>query len=296
MTELFSALVNLSVVVFAVSSMLSVGFGHTVQEIVGPLRNVGAVLRALVANFVLVPLLAVIVLQVFSLDQPLAIGLFLVATAAGAPFLIKLTEVAESDLALSAALLVLLLPATIVYMPIVIPLALPEAKISAGAIAGPLVMTMLLPLAIGLLIRAWATAWALRLQPLMGKLSSLALVVLVLATILQNLPGILSVLLTSAILAALIVIGGAFVIGYLLGGRSRRSREVLGLGTSQRNIAAATVVATQAVGHPDTITMVVVTSLVAFAVLFPVAGLLRRRPDEPAGAAGRTAQRGPDGE
>ncbi|HEX5514508.1 MAG TPA: hypothetical protein VFY81_08955, partial [Gammaproteobacteria bacterium] len=50
-----------------------------------------------------------------------------------------------------------------------------------------------------------------------------------------------------------------------------------GLGTSQRNIAAATVVATQAVGHPDTITMVVVASLIGFGLLFPVAGMLRRR-------------------
>lgn len=293
MTEFFSALVSISVLIFAVSSMLSVGFGHTLREIVGPLRNIGAVLRALLANFVLVPLLAVIVLQVFSLEQPLAIGLFLVATAAGAPFLIKLAEAAESDLALSATLLVLLLPATIVYMPLVIPLVLPETEISAGAIARPLVMTMLLPLAIGLLVRAWTPDWALRLQPLLGKLSSLALVALVVATILQNLPGLLSVLLTSAILAALIVIGGAFIIGYLLGGHSPRAREVLGLGTSQRNIAAATVVATQAVGHPDTITMVVATSLIGFAVLFPIAGALRKRSARAEPGATHTGGRSP---
>lgn len=52
---------------------------------------------------------------------------------------------------------------------------------------------------------------------------------------------------------------------------------MLGLGTSQRNIAAAMVVATQAVGDPDTVTMVVVTSLIAFVVLFPVAGMMRKR-------------------
>lgn len=37
------------------------------------------------------------------------------------------------------------------------------------------------------------------------------------------------------------------------------------------------VVATQAVGDPDTVTMVVVTSLIAFVVLFPVAGMMRKR-------------------
>lgn len=218
MTEFVSALVTASVVVFAVTSMLSVGFGHTFREVLEPLGNIRWVVRALLANFVLVPLLAIVVLELLDPAQPLAVGLFLVAAAGGAPFLIKLAEVAGSDLALSGTLLVLLLPVTIIYMPVVVPLALPEAEVSVSAIARPLVLTMLLPLASGLLVRTLVPALAMRLRAPLGKLSSIALVVLVLATILQNLPGIISVLLTSAILAALIVIGGAFAIGYLLGG------------------------------------------------------------------------------
>ena len=277
MTAFLPWLLNASVVVFAITSMLSVGFGHTVREVLGPLRNVGAVVRALLANFVLVPLLAIAVLRLLPLEEPHAIGLFLIATAAGAPFLIKLATAAESDVALSATLLVLLLPATILYMPVVVPLALPDARVSALAIAVPLVVTMLLPLAAGLVVRALSDRWAARLQPGSAKVSTVSLVVLVLATVLANLRGILAILLTVSILGALLVIGGAFVIGYLLGGRDRESREVLGLGTSQRNIAAATVVATQAVGDPETLVMVIVSSLVGFAVLFPVAAWLRRR-------------------
>lgn len=277
MTAVLFWLLEAAVVVFAVASMLSVGLGHTVREVIGPLRDLHGVVRALVANFVLVPLVAVLVLRLLPLEQPHAIGLFLIATAAGAPFLIKLTMAADSDVALSATLLVLLLPATIVYMPLVVPLALPDAPVSALAIAVPLVVTMLLPLAAGLLVRERWERWAGRLRPSMGTVSNVSLVVLVLATILVNLRGILDILLTVAILAALLVIGSAFVIGYLLGGRDRESREVLGLGTSQRNIAAATVVSTQAVGHPDTLVMVIVSSLVGFAVLFPIAAWLRRR-------------------
>lgn len=277
MTEILPWLLETSVIVFAITSMLSVGFGHTFKEILGPLRNLGAVVRALIANFVLVPLLALVVLRLLPLEQPHAVGLLLIATAAGAPFLIKLTAAAESDVALSATLLVLLLPATIVYMPFVLPLVLPDVPVRALAIAVPLVLTMLLPLAAGLLVRALSELWAMRLRPTARMISTVSLMVLVLATVLANLRGILDILLTVAILAALLVIGGAFVIGYLLGGRDRDSREVLGLGTSQRNIAAATVVATQAVRDPDTVVMVIVSSLVGFAVLFPVAAWLRAR-------------------
>jgi predicted Na+-dependent transporter len=50
---------NIVVIVFAVSSMLSVGLSYDIRTIVRPLRRVRAVFRALVANFILVPLLAV---------------------------------------------------------------------------------------------------------------------------------------------------------------------------------------------------------------------------------------------
>ncbi len=279
MEALLSHLLDLAVLVYAVSSMLSVGFAHTAADILGPLRNVRWVLLSLTANFVLVPLFAYFLLQLFPLERAHAVGLFLVATAAGAPFLIKLTQAADSDMALGATLLVVLLPATIVYMPLVVPLALPDANVSTTAIAVPLVLTMLLPLALGLLTRALAEPWATRLQPLMRTLSTAALLVLILDNTLTNLPDIIGIIGTGAILAGLILTAGAFAIGYALGGRprGRQAREVLGLGTAQRNIAAALVVATQAVGDPDTLSMVIVFSLVGLALLFLVAATLRKR-------------------
>src|SRR5690606_22810352 len=72
-------------------------------------------------------------------------------------------------------------------------------------------------------------------------------------------------------------IGASFVVGYVLGGKDAHPRTVLGLGTAQRNVSAATVVATQGFGDPDTLIMVVVTSLVGLAILFPIATKLRER-------------------
>lgn len=277
MTEILSTLLSIAVLVFSVASMLSVGLAHTVRELVSPLRNLPGVARALVANFVLVPLLAFGVTRFLSLDPPLEIGLLLVSMAAGAPFLIKLTARADHDVGLGAALLVLLLPATVVYMPIVLPLVLPDATVSASAIAVPLVLTLLAPLGVGLLVRARSARWAMRLLPLVRPLSTVALLVLVAATVWLNMRAILGLFGSGGVLAAVLVIGGAFAIGYALGGRDRESRGVLALGTAQRNIAAATVVATQDFDDPRVLVMVVVASLVTWAVLFPVASLLRKR-------------------
>jgi BASS family bile acid:Na+ symporter len=277
MTDFLSSLLNIATLVFAVSSMLSVGFSYTVQQIIGPLRNARLVIGALLANFVVVPLLGYVITQVLSFGEGREVGLFLVAAAAGAPFLIKLVQAAGEDVALASGLLVLLLVVTIVFMPIVVPLALPYAEVSALAIAGPLVLTMLLPLIIGLVLDAVIPSWTERLRPLLGTVSTVALVVLLVSTVLNNFGEILDVFGTGAILAALLFIAGAFASGYLLGITGRGTREELGLATAQRNIGAATVVATQSVEDPDTLVMVVIASIVTMIILFPLAGVLRRR-------------------
>ena len=134
-TLILTTLSDFSVQLFAIASMASIGFRYSVGEIVGPLHRFWAVIVALVANFVAVPLLAFVILHVIKLDPAYAIGLVLVAAAAGAPMIIKVTEMSGGDVAFSAGLLVLLIVVSIVYMPLVVPLLSPGSEISPWAIA-----------------------------------------------------------------------------------------------------------------------------------------------------------------
>lgn len=277
MVAFLHALLSIAIVVFSVCTMLAVGLGYTLRDVFGPLRDARAVIRALVANFVLVPLLAYALVQVIPLQGADVIGLMLIATAAGAPFLIKLTAAAGGNLALSASLTMLLLPATVVYMPVVLPIVAPHARVSPAAIALPLLWTMIFPLGAGLLVRARHRALAERIRPWSAKLASVALVVLVVATIVANFGGIVRIIDRGAVVAPFVLILSAFAIGWVFGREYRGGHVVLGLGTGQRNIAAAMVVATQGLDDPDVVVMVVVASLVEFAVLFPIAWLLARR-------------------
>lgn len=289
MVEFLRGLVVIATLVFTVASMLSVGFGYTVAEILTPLRDASKVIRALLANFVLVPLLALLCAHIVSLEPPLAVGLVLLGTSAGAPLFLLQVRTAEGNVGLSATLLVLLTSLTVVYVPLVIPqivthpslTGIVQGPVSAGAIARPLVLSILLPLGIGLWVKARVPRWAARLRPLMRKTAGLALIVLVAATFLANLRSIVSLFGTGAILAGLLMILGGFLIGFTLGGADQEARVVLGLGTGQRNIAAASVVATQSVDDPSTLVMVVVTSILSMFVLFSVAALLRRWRKEP---------------
>jgi predicted Na+-dependent transporter len=90
-TGILTGITRLAVLVFLVSSMSEIGLGLTLQQILAPLRNARFVLLALIANFVLTPLLAVGIARLLRLDEPFARGLSLLGCAAGAPFLPKLS-------------------------------------------------------------------------------------------------------------------------------------------------------------------------------------------------------------
>ena len=143
MEQILTVLMQVSVLVFVVTSMLAMGLNLTVSQIIAPLRNARLVILALVANFVLIPLLAYLILLVIPLSQGLGTGLILIATAAGAPFLPKLAQSAKGNMAFSVGLMVLLMLVTIIYMPLVLPLLLQGVEVDPWEIARSLIILML---------------------------------------------------------------------------------------------------------------------------------------------------------
>jgi predicted Na+-dependent transporter len=93
--EALRVIVQVSVLVFVVSSMLAMGLSLTTSQIIEPLKDVKLVLLALVVNFVAVPLVVWGIQAVMDLDQDICTGLVLMATAAGPPFLPKLAQTAK---------------------------------------------------------------------------------------------------------------------------------------------------------------------------------------------------------
>ena len=276
MNEVIETLANLSMLVFVLGSMASMGLSLKLKEITSSLKNTKQVIIALVVNFILVPLVAYGITLLFPLDEPLRIGLILLSTAAGAPFLPKLAEAAKGSTAFSVGLMVLLMMVTIVYLPIVLPLLLGGVEVNPWDIAQSLILLMLLPLALGLLINARYEEIADKLQPVFSQASSTALLLLAVLGLVLNFRQMISLVGSFGILAAVIFLLAALALGYFLGGKDIQTKSVLGLGTAQRNISAALVVASQNFGI-DVVTYLMVVSIVGLLVLMPLAGELGRR-------------------
>ena len=272
MENVIQVLANLATLIFVISSMLALGLSLTIQQILDPFMDVNLVVRALLANFVLVPLLAFLLKTVIPLDASLGIGLMLLATAAGAPFLPKLAQAAKADVAFSVGLMVLLMVVTVVYVPVVLPLLLPGVSVNPLDIARTLIILMLMPLAIGLVVKARYEDIAASLQPSMAQASSLSLLAVFVLMLVLNFETMIGAIGSGAIITAIVFILISLAIAYGLG-PSSTTRPVLGLGTAQRNIAAAMVVATGNFSDdPNVLTMILVGALLMLVILMPIAG------------------------
>jgi bile acid:Na+ symporter, BASS family len=275
--ELVQKATSVAMLVFVLSSMLAMGLGLTVGQIIAPLRNARLVVLSLLVNFVLMPLGALALAALLRLDQPLGVGLLLLGSAAGAPFLPKLAQIAKGNLAFGVGLMVLLMVVTVGYLPLVLPSLLPGVSVNPAEIARSLFLLMLLPLAGALAVKAYLADVAARAKPLLDRLSNLGLILLVLLITAGNVNNVLAVFGTRGILAGLLFIAIGFVIGWLLGGPDSKTRRVLALGTAQRNIAAALVVGSQSFSDPKVVVMVVVVAIVSLLILMPLSRMLAKR-------------------
>jgi BASS family bile acid:Na+ symporter len=274
--ELLNTLYNLMGLVFVLGTIISMGLSLTIAQITGPLRNVRFVIIALLANFVVPPILALILIGVFSLEEPLAVGLLLVSLAAGAPGLPKTAVFAKLDTAAATGLMVLLVVITIIVLPIALPLLLTGISVTFWDIASGLIILILVPLAISLFVRARYPEAAASALPHFAQASNLSLLILLVLMVVLNFSNVVGLLGSGGLLASLILIILTTVGGYLLGSLGKADSWVQALGAGQRNIAAAMVVATMNFGN-DEVVMVVVYSLIILVVLIPLALELGKR-------------------
>lgn len=275
--DLKQAAISICMIAFVISSMLAMGLGLRVSDIVAPLRNWRLVILALLANFVVMPFAALTLARTLRLEESMGIGLLLLGMAAGAPFLPTLAQISRGNLAFAVGLMVLLMVITVGYVPVVLPLLLPGVSVNPAQIARSLVLLMLLPLGSALAVKANRPGLAATIKPFFDKTSNLSLIALMALQTLLNVRSVVAVFGTGGILAGVLFLAVGFIVGWALGGAARETRSVLGLGTAQRNIAAALVVANQSFDDPNVVVMVVVIAIVGLVTLMPLSRALGRR-------------------
>ncbi|MDP3067014.1 MAG: bile acid:sodium symporter family protein [Methanobacteriaceae archaeon] len=278
MEAILQQIANLSVIIYIVTTMLSMGLSFFPKQFVEPLKDKVLILKSLAANFILVPLLTYLILQVIPLEQGLAIGLVLMATGAGSPFMLKLVQFTRADMAFAVGLMLILSLVTLIYLPLMLSFLLPGVYINHLSIAASLLVLIFLPLVCGTVIKARYSKIAQTLKSVFNKISNLFIVVVVVIYLGLNYQDFLAVFGTGAMIAAVTFVLGSFLIGYMLGGPSEKTKTVLGLGTAIRNGSAALVVAVANFSSEyNVMAMIVVVYLLGLIIMMMVSWVLGKR-------------------
>lgn len=282
MQQVLVWIATLAIWVFVITSAASMGLSLTTRELVAPFRKKKLLAASLIANFLIVPLLALFILRILPLEPGLAAGLLIVATAAGAPSLPKTMEIIGADIPYAVELTLLLVLVTVVYMPLVLPLLLSGIYVDQAATALYLVVFLLLPLAACLIVKARRPDIAERLLPRTDLVANIS----ILFIFVPYLIGIISSDFTTRAGAALGIGGlavailfvlGAFGIGYALGGPDIKDREVLAFATGFRNMSAALIVITANPADQQAAFMVLSMAMIGILVMIVLGGLLYRK-------------------
>jgi BASS family bile acid:Na+ symporter len=272
---------NLLIVAALMAVMLSMGLKVEFAEVVAAARQTRLVLLALLANFVLVPLVTVVLLYGFGANPMVSAGFLILAVCPGAPVGPPFTAIARGGVSCAIGLMVILAGLSAILAPALLTELLAQLApdsdlhIDSLAIVQTLLLSQMLPLAVGLGIRHWAprsTQWVDKPVGLLGNLLLLAGVGLILATQYQT----LSAVRLRGWAGMLLLLAASLVIGWICGGPARATRKALALTTAIRNAAVGLVIVSTSFAGTPAVTAVVAYALVSILGALGCAFLFRK--------------------
>jgi len=256
--------------------MLDVGLGIEIGEFRA---------RALFAVLIAVPALALLVGQAFDVPRDAEIGIVLMAISPGAPVALRRSLGAGGHRSFAPALQILVALVAVASMPLWIA-ALNEvyagsASISPGRLARQVLVAQLMPLALGIVIRRTAPLLTARFEPLIYRLGTLLLILLLVLALIDVAPVVVESGPRVA-LAVVCITALAIAVGHLLGGPEPATRTAVAISSAARNAGLALLVATLNPAPPAVGRTVLVYVVISAFTLIPYV-IWRRRAGHVAG-------------
>ena len=284
---LLGQLISISVPAFAIASMLSMGLRTPLRAFRDQLRDRRTVLAVLGANFVVVPAVGTLLIWLLAglLPHHTGEGFVIALCAAGAPFVLQLGAMARIPYGETAGPMAVLLLGSILFMPLVVPFLLRDVSVDGWAVAQLLLGTMLSPMIAGIVIAAVWPQRADLFARIAGGAAAVSAVLMFLSGFGAHSVFVLQLLLSPVMLVAVGLVALAFAAGRFAGdlaGDTLTVGDGPAILTSQRNIAAALLVARTGAedGDGSIVVAILLLSAVGFVMLVPYAlasGYLRRR-------------------
>jgi bile acid:Na+ symporter, BASS family len=264
--------------------MFALGLGLTPDDFSRIARQPRDFIVGLLAQIVLLPVVAFALVSVWTLPPMLALGVMIIAAAPGGVTSNLLTAFARGDVALSISLTAVTSLLSVVTIPLVVLFAhsrliggaAGELSVASTALGVFLIVTV--PVLAGLAVRRFAAAFARRFEPHANRVSALLFVLVLAGAILQERhnivgyfadAGLVTLVLNVAMMALAFGLARLFASG-------RRQRIAIALECGLQNGTLAIAIATLLFGGGLAVVPAATYSLIMFATALVFVALLRR--------------------
>ncbi len=221
--------------------MLGVGLRTAFGEVIDVAKRYQLVMRGVLANFLVVPLVFYLALNWGPFRPDVVIGLLIMAAVPVAPMVPPFAGAAKGDVPYAVGLMTIAALLCVPLTPLILKLCLPKSEagleIDILLIIQTLLTVQLIPIGLGMAINHFNRIWAEKLLVVIPKVGQIGLVIsIVLIITLQGTLIIkLGVIANVAVVLAIIV---ALLIGELMMlGETASRRRSLALATAIRNVA-----------------------------------------------------------
>jgi BASS family bile acid:Na+ symporter len=249
---------------FIVTCMLSIGMQTGVSDVRSLGASKGFLVRTLLANFLVVPIVGVAIARLLPLEPVVAGALVLLACTPGGLSTVQFISKVKGEAHVAGAIVCLLSLLALFVSPLLLHLVLPgnvRLVIPYGSVLLFFLLFLLLPLLAGMLLLNKAPGAAGKLSmplALVGVITFVSFMV-VTGDFRKAAAGDIGIVAVGAMLLFILV---SMVIGWFMGGPNRNLRQILASSTSMRNAALClAIVQASSPGHA------VIVPLLAFSLL-----------------------------
>lgn len=272
------AIVKYLLMVSVMFLMLGVGMRTAFGQVIDVAKQVRLVLRGVLANFLVVPLLFYLALYWGPFRPDVVIGLLIMAAVPIAPMAPPFAGMAKGDVPYAVGLMTIVALLCVPLTPLILTLCLPKSEagleLDTLQIIQTLLTAQLIPIGLGMAINHFSRPWTeklLRFVPTIGQVGLAISVLLIIAAQAKQIVG-LGVLPNLAVLLSIIVcviIGDVMMIGETAG-----RRRSLGISTAIRNVALGLLIVNTNYPGTPAVAIVLVSGILSMVVGFAYGKLL----------------------
>ena len=219
--------------------MFSIGLRTSGGDLLTIVRDRALLVRTLLANCILIPVLGMLLVRIFPLSPDATIGIVLLAAIPGTPIALQFTRMAKTRLAFTAAMTLVLSLVGIAMTPLAIE-TMPQVEQRNERpllfLIISIVLYIALPLCAGLWAARRAPVVADRLVLPLGVLATVVFLFLMWETRLMRREALHVIRGSGTVLAMFLLLVISMLIGWWIGGPDRETRRILATSTGMRNV------------------------------------------------------------